>query len=180
MILHTLRHKIRAGFAVITVIVCVGSGSGCGSYSFTGSALPPHVKTISIPVFEDQTRSGIPNLSDSITELLIDRFVNRTRLRLAASEVESDTILSGTVTRYRNQPAAVGAEEEATINRVNITVTARFEDRIKGRDMVPERTFTAFGEYDPSVVGLEGETVATIFALEQIADDVFTAATSNW
>lgn len=166
-----------AGFAIIFL---VGAGSGCGSYSFTGSALPPHVETISIPIFEDQTRSGIPNLSDSITELLIDRFINRTRLRMAANTIDSDTILSGSVLRYRNQPAAVGGEETATVNRVNITVTARFEDRVKGRDMVPERTFTAFGEYDPVADGIEGENVAAADALRQIADDIFTAATSNW
>jgi len=175
--LSTFLQTTLAGFAVIALGV---AGSGCSSYSFTGTTLPPHVETISIPVFEDQSRSGIPNLSDSITELLIDRFINRTRLRMAASVTDSDTILSGSVLRYRNQPAAVGGEEQATVNRVNITITARFEDRVKGRDMVPERTFTAFGEYDPVADGIEGENVAADEALRQIADDVFTAATSDW
>ena len=155
-------------------------GFGCSSYSFTGSTLPPHVETISVPVFEDQTLSGIPNLSDSITELLIDRFVNQTRLRLVADLTDSDTILSGVVLQYRNQPAAVSGDEQATVNRVNITVSARFEDREKGRDRVPERSFTAFGEYDPVADGIDGETEAANAALRQIADDVFTAATSNW
>jgi len=175
-----LRRFHRLALATIGLLTIVCSAGGCGSYGFTGSALPPHVETILIPVFEDQTRSGIPNLSDSITELLIERFVNRTRLRLAAGATDSDTILSGTVLRYRNQPAAVSGDEEATINRVNITVKARFEDRVKGLDMVPERTFTAFGEYDPVADGIDGEGDAITIALVQIADDVFTAATSNW
>jgi hypothetical protein len=164
----------------VAVVVFAAVGFGCGSYGFTGSTLPPHLETISIPIFEDQTRSAIPNLSDSITELLIDRFVNQTRLRLGAGPSTSDTILSGVVIRYRNQPAAVSSGETATVNRVNITVSARFEDRKKGLDMVPERTFTAFGEYDPVADGIDGENDAAIDALEQIADDVFTAATSNW
>ena len=154
--------------------------TGCGSYSFTGATLPEHVDTISIPIFEDQTRSGIPNLSDTVTELLIDRFVNQTRLRLSSNEAESDTILSGSVIRYRNQPAAVSGDESATVNRVNITVSARFFDRVQSTEMVAERSFSAFAEYDPVADGLEGETVAAREALEQIADDVFTAATSNW
>lgn len=177
MILSRFHLTVLVRIGLLSVVCTV---SACGSYGFTGSALPPHVETILIPVFEDQTRSGIPNLSDTITELLIDRFVNRTRLRLASSATDSDTILSGTVLRFRNQPAAVSGDEKATINRVNITVRARFEDRIKGRDMVPERTFTAFGEYDPVADGIEGEGVAITAALVQIADDVFTAATSTW
>lgn len=172
-----LHQTILSGFGIIALVTL---GLGCSSYSFTGTTLPPHVETISIPVFEDQTRSGIPNLSDSITELLIDRFVNRTRLRLVADLTDSDTILSGTVLQYRNQPAAVGGDEQATVNRVNITVSARFEDREKGIDMVPERTFTAFGEYDPVEDGIDGENDAANAALSQIAEDVFTAATSNW
>ena len=165
----------------VTLVAATAFGAtGCGSYSFTGTTLPPDVETIAIPLFEDQTRSGIPNLSDSMTELLIDRFVNRTRLRLASDETISDTILSGIVVQYRNQPSAVSGQEEATVNRVNITVTARFVDRVKGVDMVSERRFTAFGEYDPVSDGIQGENEAATQAMTQIADDVFTAATSNW
>lgn len=152
----------------------------CGTYSFTGTALPPHVETIAIPIFTDQTRSGIPNLSETVTELLIDRFVNQTRLRLGASEAESDTILSGSVTGYRNQPSAVSGNEQATVNRVNITVSARYFDRVKNVEMVSERTFTSFAEYDPVADGIQGESDAANAALQQIADDIFTAATSNW
>jgi hypothetical protein len=166
--------------SVLPHSLIIVSAMGCGSYSFTGTALPPHVQTVAIPVFEDQTRSGIPNLSDTVTELLIERFVNRTRLRLAAGEADADTILSGSVVGYRNQPAAVGGDETATVNRVNITVRARFFDRLKNTEMVAERSFTAFGEYDPVADGIEGENDAATTALEQIADDVFTAATSNW
>jgi hypothetical protein len=169
------RRISRAAIGLLLV-----SAAGCGAYSFTGSTIPEHVETIAIPIFEDRTRSGIPNLSDTVTELLIDRFVNQTRLRLASNENDADTILSGSVVGYRNQPAAVGGEEEATINRVNITVSARYYDRVKDTEMVRERSFTAFGEYDPVADGISGESDAAETALSQIADDLFTAATSNW
>lgn len=171
---------MRIPAAAILLATAALVATGCGSYSFTGTTLPPHVETIAIPVFEDQSRSGIPNLSDSITELMIDRFVNQTRLRLAANEIDAHTVLAGAVIRYRNQPAAVSAGEQATVNRVNITVRASYLDRTNGAAMVPERTFTAFGEYDPVEDGVEGENDAAVEALTQIADDLFTAATSNW
>ena len=164
----------------LLVVVCTLVVSGCGTYGFTGGTLPQHVETIAIPIFEDRSRSGIPNLSDSVTELLIDRFVNRTRLKLESNEATSDSILSGSVTRYRNQPAAVGGNEQANVNRVNITVTAQYLDRVKGVEMLPSRAFTAFSEYDPIADGIDGESEAAVIALEQIADDIFTASTSSW
>ena len=43
-----------------------------------------------------------------------------------------------------------------------------------------ERTFSGFDDYDPLEGGLEAEEAAALAALENIADDLFTAATSNW
>jgi hypothetical protein len=97
-----------------------------------------------------------------------------------SDELNADTVLSGAIDRYDNRPASVGGQERATLNRVNITVTVQFADRLKGQDLVPRRTFSAFGEYDPIADGLDGESDAASDALAQIADDVFNAATSNW
>lgn len=155
--------------------------TGCGYYSFTGAALPQHVNTIAIPVLEDQARSNLPNLADQLTELLIDRFVRQTRLSLVSDESGADTVLSGAIERYSNRPASVGGQERATLNRVDITVTVQFVDRLKGQDLIPRRSFSAFGEYDPVTEELEsGESDAASEALTQIADDIFNAATSNW
>jgi len=166
-----------AGALALALTLAAG---GCGYYSFTGAALPEHIDTIAIPVFEDQAASSLPNLADVLTELLIDRFVGQTRLSLVSDELNADTVLSGAIDRYDNRPASVGGQERATLNRVNITVTVQFADRLKGQDLVPRRTFSAFGEYDPIADGLDGESDAASDALAQIADDVFNAATSNW
>ena len=155
-------------------------GGGCGYYSFTGVAIPEHVNTIAIPVLEDRARSSLPNLGDELTEMLIGRFVSQTRLSLVSDDLGADTVLSGTIDRYDNRPASVGGQERATTNRVSITVTVVYADRLKNEDMISRRSFSAFGEYDPLEDGLEGESDAAREALEQIADDIFNAATSNW
>lgn len=161
-------------------LVCALAAGGCGYYSFTGAALPSHVNTIAIPVFDDQARSSLPNLADELTELLINRFVRQTRLSLVSNEPDADTILTGSIQRYDNRPAAVGGQERATLNRVDITVTCRFVDQLKGDDIIQSRSFSAFGEYDPVESGIEGELAAAGQALEKIAEDIFNAATSNW
>jgi hypothetical protein len=168
---------------MILVLAAVGAmvtSTGCGYYSFSGAALPEHVNTIAIPVFDDQARSSLPNLADELTELLIERFVRQTRLSLVSDDSGADTVLSGAIDRYTNRPASVGGQERATLNRVEIGVTVQYADRLKGQDLVPRRSFSAFGEYDPVEDGLDGEAGAASDALTQIAEDIFNAATSNW
>ncbi|MCW8850760.1 MAG: hypothetical protein OQJ81_12335, partial [Melioribacteraceae bacterium] len=45
-----------------------------GCYSFTGSSVPSHLKTIYIPFCIDNTGSGEPTLADDFTSKLIDQF----------------------------------------------------------------------------------------------------------
>ncbi len=152
--------------------------SGCAYYSFTGAVIPEHIRTIAIPLFEDRSQSTLSDLDQELTSLLIDRFVYQTRLSLASSPEDADVVLEGALERYLNQPAAVSGQEQATLNRVTITVFARYYDRIKQKEYFA-RSFTSFGEYDP-VDGLDGEIAAARQALENIATDIFNAATSDW
>lgn len=153
---------------------------GCAYYSFTGAALPEHVETIAIPLFEDVSRSAQPNLSEDLTEELIRRFVRQTRLSLADDEADASLVLIGRIEGYRNDPVAVTGQERAALNRVTIRVSVRYLDQVEEEEVL-NRSFSAFGEYDPlGDAGFEGELIAAQEALESIAGDIFTAATSDW
>ena len=58
------------------------------------------------------------------------------------------------------------------------SVAARYYNKVDDEAM--ERTFSNFDDYDPLSGGLEAEEGAALAALENIAEDLFTAATSNW
>ncbi len=152
--------------------------SGCWFYSFSGASLPAHLETLAVPLFEDRSRSGQPNLAETLTDNLIDRFVRQTRFSLA-DEPDADAILQGHIERYRNEPASVSGQERAALNRITITVSARYYDQKQTNELMPQRTFSAFSEYDPAE-GLDQEAAAIEDALAQISEDIFSAATSNW
>lgn len=153
--------------------------AGCSYYSFTGATIPSHLQTIAIPLVQDVSASPVTDLEDDLTRLLVDRFVGQTRLSLEQTETESDAVLRAEIQRYVNQPAAVGGEAQATLNRVTITVQATYVDQVNDQQIF-ERTFSASDEYSPTAEGLAGEEDAAATILENIADDIFTAATSNW
>lgn len=161
------------------LVACAWTLAGCWYYSFSGAAIPEHLRTIAVPLFDDASRSGQPDLTEILVEKLIDRFVRQTRLSLEDDEEAADVVLSGRIDSYRNEPVSVTGQERASLNRVTIRVTVTYFDRVEDREVL-NRSFSAFGEYDPVADGFEGELTAAGVALENISVDIFTAATSDW
>lgn len=153
--------------------------AGCGYYSFTGATIPSSLNTVAIPLVEDNSLSTVTGLDEQMTQLLVQRFVNQTRLSLEQNEADADAVVSARIQRYQNAPTSVGGDEVATRNRVTVTVAVVYTDQVND-EVLLERTFTGFEEYDPVEDGLDGERAAAEAALQNIADDIFTAATSNW
>ena len=56
--------------------------SGC-AYSFTGASVPPHLKTIAIPLVDDQSGLGEPGLREKFTTELIQLFTSDNSLEVA-------------------------------------------------------------------------------------------------
>ena len=152
--------------------------TGCAYYSFSGATIPSRLNSIAIPLAVDNTISPVSSLDQNLTQLLTDRFVGQTRLQLQTNEQEADALLTTRIQSYENQPTAVSGDERATRNRVTIRVAATYYDQVEDRALL-EQTFSSFGEYDPAD-GLDGERAAAQTALENIADNIFTDATSNW
>lgn len=166
-----------AAHAMGLVLVGVLLWAGCGIYSFTGAVIPPHQQTIAIPFVEDQALGAPPELAQRLTELLTDRFTGRTRLVLVADEADADVVLSVAIDRYTSVPTAVTGQEVAARNRVTVGARVQYLDRVEERTRL-ERTFSVNEDYNAAQ--LDQETPAALLALEQLAENIFTAATSDW
>ncbi len=152
--------------------------AGCGLYSFSGATIPEHLRTVAIPLAEDRAGGGPPGLDRLLTDALVTRFVDRSRLSLESDEADADAVVRATIQQYAIAPAAVTGDNVAALNRVSLGVRIVVEDRVESKELLA-RTFTATEDFEPSA-GLQGEADASAAALEQIARDAFTAATSDW
>ncbi len=175
---HTKSFVQRAGLA-IALLGLLLAAPGCAYYSFTGATIPANLNTVAIPLVEDNSLSPLTTLDEELTELLTNRFVQQTRLTLETNEDEADVILTARIDRYTNAPTSVSGQERAEFNRVTLTVSVRYYNRVEDKEVF-QRSFNSFDDYDPIQGGLEQEEEAARNALENIADDIFTAATSNW
>ncbi len=152
--------------------------AACGVYSFSGATIPDRLQTVAVPIAEDRSTGGPPGLDRLLTDALVDRFADRSRLALEPDEAEADAVVRATIERYALAPVAVTDQNVASLNRVSLAVRVVVEDRVGGEPLL-DRTFTATEDFVPSA-GIQGEADASATALEQIARDAFTAATSDW
>jgi Lipopolysaccharide-assembly len=148
--------------------------SGC-VYSFTGSSVPKQLKTIAIPLFEDQSGFGEPGLKENFTTSLINLFVNDNSLEVADRNT-ADSILEGSIIAVQDAPSVISPGEQVSTRRVTVNVHVTFQD-LKLRKKMWEKDFSNWGEYNPSGGTRTG---ALTQAVNKVTEDILIETVSGW
>ncbi|MDD3107989.1 MAG: LptE family protein [Alistipes sp.] len=151
---------------------------GCRvSYTFSGASISPEMKTVSIARFPNNALLVAPILSSTLTEALQDRFARQTKLTLVPEG--GDLNFEGEITNYTSTPAAISGDEYAVLNNLTITVRVRFTNSVDPA-LNYDKTFSAFSTYESSKLLQEVEPTLIPEIVEQLVEDIFNAAVSNW
>ena len=166
---------LRVPYAV-SAAFCALAFSGC-VYSFTGSSVPSHLKTVAIPLVDDQSGFGEPGLREKFTTELIDLF-NRDNSLQVADKSTADAILGGSIVTITDAPAVVTEGETVSKRRITMTVRFAFQD-MKLRKKVWEKNLSNWGDYE-SGGGLSQRQTGVDEAMRKIAEDVLLETVSGW
>ena len=148
-----------------------------GCYSFTGSSVPVHLKTIAIPLFDDQSGSGEPGLREKLTNKLIDKFRQDNSLEIA-DRTNADCALEGTILSMVDQPQVVTAGETVSKRRLTISVKVIFQD-MKLKKKVWEKQFSEWSDYQ--LGGDITQRDSSINAAnDKLSDDILLDTVSGW
>ena len=109
------------------MIVAAFLVQSCGIYSFTGTSIQPEVKSITINYFEYTAPKVNPSLSNMMTEGLQDKFTRLTKLEQV--DMDGDLEIVGAITGYDVKATAISAKEQATQNRLTVSVKVTFLNR---------------------------------------------------
>ena len=119
----------------------------CGCYTFSGSSLPSHLKTVEITLFSNQSLE--PNVADEITLAISNEVVSGNLLKVV--QRDGDAVISGAVVSYSNTPYTYGASDTRQVSVqqyvVRVTAQVEFVDRKKDEDIY-KGTVTGEGIYD--------------------------------
>jgi len=152
--------------------------SGCG-YTASPALLPPHLKTVAIPVFENGTPEV--RLEEEITNAVILRFVQDNHLKVV-DEKSANSVIRGKVTQFKD--AVFGFTNQATSNeyRVTIAVEVTFKDLVKNRELWSSEIIKSANYYVQPVPGQPPKTELDGRAevITKIADEILSRSVEAW
>lgn len=163
------------------VFILTAGLSGCAGcpYSFTGASVPPHIDTIAVPMFDDQSGFGDPQLRERLTAEVTQRFESDGNLRLAERNA-ADSILEGIITSVRDEISVVeGRATVASVRRITISVRITWQD-IVNREIIFENTVTNWGEYDVGAGGPAQRQEGINEAIRKLSEDILLATIARW
>lgn len=170
-----LKRKYVLSFIVaVPLLLAVHLLTGC--YSFTGGSIPPHLKTLQIPLADDVSGFGQAQLRETLTQLIIQNFRRDNAYTLVQDR--SDAVLTVSIANISEATATVQQGEVERDKQIVITVNVLYEDRVKQK-VIWQKPFPATIAYDISS-GLQGRDAALQRALQQIANDILLGVVSGW
>jgi len=164
-------------FKIIVSLLLLSLIFGC-SYSFTGSSVPPHLKTIAIPIVRDKSGSGEPNLSNDFTQILTHQFIEDNSLYVVNSTT-ADAVLSVTITSMADRAEVVSGEnEKATRRRITLNAKAVYKDLVM-KKTVFDKNFSNYGTFETDNY-VENRQDAIDIAIDNLALDLLLAVVADW
>ena len=166
------RRLARAGGLALALLA-----NGC-VYGFAGGGLPPHIRTVAILPFDNQT--GEATLAKEVSDAVRDALQGRLGLR-AASEATADAIVRGTIVRYEPdipltfQPGAQQGTVSVTLRRVQLTLSVEIYDQKQARTLWQRSNMVVDGQYQPPQ-----EKQGRQLALNKLVSDIVDGAQSQW
>jgi hypothetical protein len=151
---------------------------GCKvSYSFSGASISPLAKTFSIQYFQNRAPLVQPQLSQALTDALIDKCKAQTSLKYVTSI--GDVNFEGEISDYTTRPLTVAADAQAASNRFTITVKVKFTNAIDPT-LSFEQQFSRYEDYNSNLDLSAVEKELSDKIIEALVEDIFNQAFVNW
>jgi hypothetical protein len=150
---------------LLIIMSLVLFGLSCGySLRGTGSSLPPHIRTINVPMFENNTTRF--QLDLKLTESVRDELTARGEVEVSPERTGADAVLIGEITAFTVNP--IGFGQDATASSYNIVVVAKIvlRDLVNNRVLFSNPHFSYQQSYDvPDGTDFESVQQAAIDAI---------------
>lgn len=173
------RHKRWQRRIVFGVVLTTSAAASSCNYSFrAGSFPPPHIRTIAIEPFENETTRF--ELTGELFDELLQNLPGALGIRQAGADV-ADAIVRGSIRRYDvtapNYRAGQSGDAARVLQRqVNISVSVEIVDLVENVILWESSSVTALGEYPEGAPEENGRERAIELLVQEIVD----GAQSNW
>ncbi|MFV0554366.1 MAG: LPS assembly lipoprotein LptE [Mangrovibacterium sp.] len=147
------------------------------SYSFTGAALDPAIKSFTVYTMQNRARLVNPNLAQLLTEGMIDRVNKQTSLQMLKEDGHLE--FEGIISDYRVSPVNISSGDQAAQSRLTVTVQVKFTNNIDHEEDW-EKSFSSYVDFDANKMLSEVEDEVCTEIITQLTEDIFNASIANW
>jgi hypothetical protein len=170
------RSGISRAVRALPVLALLALGGCLTHYGLAGGGLPPHIRTLAILPFENETPS--PDLQRELFEAMRRDINSRLGVRDAPEE-RADAVLRGVIRTY-DPDIPVGfnnTETQAVASRrkLQLTVDVQIVDQTNGKTIFERKGLRAEGEYAE-----RDEAGGRRDAIKRIVNDLIEGAQSQW
>ena len=160
---------------IIWLLTCCLLLSNCG-YRLVGNGkntLPAHIKSISIPVF--QNSSSQPEIHRELTSIILRSFINDGRLKVKKKD-DADLLMTGDLTYYGIRTAAFSSEDLASDIIIELEVYIEVTDQVKNKIFLKQKLKTQW-DYN-STSDISDTETARLRALDNAYSELSTRLVS--
>jgi hypothetical protein len=130
-------NRIRFSLIFCSLLAIALLLNGCGYHLVgTGSSLPPHLKTLSIPVFSNS--SSEPEIHRELTSNIIDSFITDGRLKIVRKG-DSDMVMKGTLYYYDLRAVSFSSSDFVSDYIVELGVDVVVIDKINDQPYIKNK-----------------------------------------
>lgn len=172
------RKLLNLSLTALVLGLLMGTQQNCWLYSFRGT-LPPHIRTIAIPLFNDRTAEF--NIQQIVTDKIRLSFIKENLLKLV-EEDNAQSVLYGTILAVKDSPLVYeesSSGEAVKEYRVTLQVEIEWFDKVYNKPFF-KKQFTGYSEYDPTGASDATREVALQKAIEQITEDIINTILADW
>lgn len=146
-------------------------------YGFKGTSISTDVNTFFVSVFDVGAQNAPTIIGQEFSNLLTDKI--RRESRLDPVDQDPDIEFEGNITRYQVSFEAPQPGETSAFNRLNVAVEVEYTNHTNEEDQW-KNTFSFFFDFpsESNLIDIEDEAVDAIF--DQLTEDVFNKAFTNW
>ncbi|KQC16093.1 MAG: hypothetical protein APR56_09965 [Methanosaeta sp. SDB] len=161
--------------ALLILLVLIVS---CSHYQL-GTTLPPHLRTVYIPTFENKTYQ--PGIEADVTDAVITRFRQDGNLQ-PVGEDQADTVVSGEITDWNRRVLGYTGRDEDNVEeyRLYVTATISFRERGTGRYLIRRQKIRGYTDFYLEGDLPSAEEAARPRAYQDLARNIVDVVVSIW
>jgi len=137
-------------FRLLAAVYCLLLWAACGYHvAGRGDRLPPDIKTIAVPAFENDTRQF--RIEQQLTRAVTQELIERTKFRVTPDPSGADAVLNGTVKDVRSGVVTYDLTTgRATTMQIQVTANVQLVDLHSHKTLFSTSNFIFREEYQLS------------------------------